>query len=572
MRVFCPEHQKSFFAPRQSPIKCENRGHVLGELDFAGRGKSSFQFQWQYCCNCEHFCLINFDINGLQRCPVCTRRSSILYVCERCYTVSFESNTPLQTKNFSLTSEGVPSPCCPGCLQPPAADLREHVCEDGQVSFVTGLNTCPICDERLDVAPAFPSSIAQYLRRTKSANKLNVTFDYESELFVPIDDGEFVLISNSDDSGKLFVLPRSPRLASQRDFYELYQDYYHCVGPAAGEINIEEPAVVVPTLDGWKLLTVGVLSVVTDQRKVVPSETLAREEPFAPPAPPAPPTRPVRDEVEETHRCAQCNTPIETKYAFCWKCGHPRAEKSAPTAKARLVVPTFGAEDEEQTVQHEGRSRISPFQSWASAETRSRSFKQNGSMLKLFGIGAGGILLFSMALFAIWRPSSTAASDNQAAAPTEQTQPAPQPVEAKQAAETKPAPAPTTAAASAEDAALAQLRQMRIAAKPTDHSKIMKDLSEKERKFSDDYRFPYERARMTVLAHEKNFSEAAFAALSRAAQKAINKGKANEMLRNLNSDRAGDFQQLSKGHREWAQLQKALKKNDAAVLSENQGL
>ena len=565
MRVFCPEHQKSFFAPRQSPIRCENRTHVLGELDFAGRGKTGFHFQWQYCCNCEHFCVINFDINGLQRCPVCQRPSSRLYVCERCYTVSFESKTPLQSKNFTLTSEGIPSPCCPGCLQAPAADLREHVCEDGRVSFVTGLNTCPICDERLDIAPAFPSSVAQYLRRTKSANKLNVTFDYESELFVPIDDGEFVLISNTEESDKLFVLPRSPRLASQRDFYELYQDYYHCVTPGAGEFNIAEPAVVVPTLDGWKLLTVGMLSVVGDQRRIVSPE------PVLPDEPPPPPTPKVRAAVEETHRCAKCDTPIETKYAFCWKCGHPRSDKGAPANKARLVVPTVEVEDEEQTVQHEGQSRVSPFLSWASSEPRSRSMKQNGSMLKLFGIGAGGLLLFSLALFAFWKPGSTAASDNQAAAPTEQTQPAAQPVEVKQAAETKPAPT-VTPAATAEDTALAQLRQMRIAAKPADHSKIMKDLSDKERKFSDDYRFPYERARMTVLAHEKNFSEAAFAALSRAAQKAINKGKANEMLRSLNSDRGGDFQQLSRGHREWTQLQRALKRNDATVLSESQGL
>ena len=36
MRVFCPEHKRGFFAPRQSPIKCENRGHVLGTLDFEG--------------------------------------------------------------------------------------------------------------------------------------------------------------------------------------------------------------------------------------------------------------------------------------------------------------------------------------------------------------------------------------------------------------------------------------------------------------------------------------------------------------------------------------------------------
>src|SRR5262245_44926309 len=72
MRVFCHEHKRSFFAPRQSPIKCENRGHVLGELDFAGEGASSFELQWQYCCNCEHFCVLDFEGTGLQRCPVCT--------------------------------------------------------------------------------------------------------------------------------------------------------------------------------------------------------------------------------------------------------------------------------------------------------------------------------------------------------------------------------------------------------------------------------------------------------------------------------------------------------------------
>ena len=122
MKVFCHEHKRGFFAPRQSPIKCENRGHVLGELDFAGQhseDESSFHFQWEYCCNCEHFSVVNFADNGLQRCPVCTRRSSTLYLCDRCYTISFESNTPLETKNFTLTSEGVPAPCCPGCLHPP---------------------------------------------------------------------------------------------------------------------------------------------------------------------------------------------------------------------------------------------------------------------------------------------------------------------------------------------------------------------------------------------------------------------------------------------------------------------
>src|SRR6188474_222632 len=106
MRVFCPEHKRGFFAPRQSPIKCENRGHLLGELDFEGQGKLPIEIQWKYCCNCEHFC-------------------------------------PLDSKNFTLSADGVPQPSCPGCLRAASADSHEHDCEELGVSFITALTTCP---------------------------------------------------------------------------------------------------------------------------------------------------------------------------------------------------------------------------------------------------------------------------------------------------------------------------------------------------------------------------------------------------------------------------------------------
>ena len=233
MRVFCPEHKRGFFAPRQSPVKCENRGHLLGEIDLEGQANTPVNLQWQYCCNCEHFCPVDFDQYGLQRCPVCTRKSSLVYLCDRCYVISFESNTPLQTKNFTLTADGAPQPSCPGCLRPAAADLHEHTCEHVNASFVTGLNTCPICEERLDVAPAFPSTVASYLKRTRSTNKTNVTFDYETGAFVPVEDGEFVVITGLDQP---VVLPRASKFAAKRDFYEFYQDYYHCPNPDAGEV------------------------------------------------------------------------------------------------------------------------------------------------------------------------------------------------------------------------------------------------------------------------------------------------------------------------------------------------
>ena len=646
MRVFCHEHKRGFFAPRQSPIKCENRGHVLGELDFTGQhseGNSPFHFQWEYCCNCEHFCVVNFDDNGLQRCPVCTRSSSTLYLCDRCYTISFESSTPLESKNFTLTSEGVPSPCCPGCLHPAAPDLHEHSCDDAQVSFVTALNTCPVCNERLDIGPSFPATVAQYLKRTKSANKTFVTFDYECGLFVPVEDGEFVLIRNNDDTNKTFVLPRSPRLSSLRDFYELYQDYYHCAAPASGEVTISEPAVVVPMSNGWKLLAPGVFVVIDDKPKkkiappvIVPPVTappVTAPPVKAPPvtAPPitAPPVKPpvtappvtappiivpkpdiaMRQPMVETDgssfarkgpaptgptRCGYCDTLIEAKYAFCWKCGSSRSdtvraptnrerkETSSPAEvrppRSRLIVQAMEEdEDESQTVQPKRPSLLQRREvnghDWLTQSPGDPSLSQRRSVLKLFVIGIVGLLLVSLTVLGILAARS---SSSPQAAEVTTTQPnlptaAPAQSAAEPVASTQMKPASLkTSAPEVPELALEQLRQMRRS--NSDHSKMLRSLSETETKYSNDYRFPYERARLVVMDHKKNFHEEAFAALARAAQKAINSGKSGEMLQSLNKDSDGDFQKLSHSHREWSQLQKALKSRNANVLSANEGL
>ena len=102
MRVFCPEHHKGFLSPRQSPVRCENKGHVLGDLNFDGERKTPLELRWQYCCNCEHFCPI--DVKG-QPCTlsVCTRRSSLLHLCDRCGTISFDP-VPTANKEFHTYS------------------------------------------------------------------------------------------------------------------------------------------------------------------------------------------------------------------------------------------------------------------------------------------------------------------------------------------------------------------------------------------------------------------------------------------------------------------------------------
>jgi len=576
MRVFCPEHKRGFFAPRQSPIKCENRGHLLGEFDFEGQGRAPVEIKWQYCCNCEHFCPVDFDEYALQRCPVCTRKSSLLYLCDRCYVISFESNTPLQVKNFTLTSEGVPQPSCPGCLRPASADLHEHTCDDINASFVTGLNSCPICNERLDVAPAFPSLVAQYLKRTKSANKINVTFDYETGAFVPVEDGEFVVVTNVDPNAT--VLPRTAKFSTRRDFYEFYQDYYHCPNPNAGEVQIIQPATVVRAGNGWTLQAPGILEVIPEQpkKKIVAPPVQApvaqREEP-AEPVVTAPKPQPV------ARPCPDCGLMVEMKYAFCWKCGHAMEPENKPRTSGRSKPDTMLApaptelEDDELTMQHEQRPLSSTMFSWTKARTPDRHATPRGSVLKLIGIGAIAFVLVSLGLSGLLRSDAPTAT-----ATTTATQPQTQPAtQAPTSATTfttevsRAAPAETTtqqAAPTSPEDELKRLREKGMSASASERSKIFQAFAKVERQYPRDYRFPYERAKLAVKGSKASSRTEAFKALNAAAEKAITTGKANEMLDGLENDKSGDFSRLAQGRYEWSRLVAALKRKDPSLLSE----
>ena len=597
MRVFCPEHKRGFFAPRQSPIKCENRGHLLGELDFEGQAKSPVEIQWQYCCNCEHFCPADFDQYGLQRCPVCTRRSSLLYLCDGCYVISFESNTPLQSKNFTLTADGAPQPSCPGCLRPASADLHEHTCDEVNASFVTGLSTCPICEERLDIAPAFPSLVAPYLKRTRSANKVNVTFDYESGAFVPVEDGEFVVITNTDDP---IVLPRATKFSTKRDFYEFYQDYYHCQNPDVGDVQIVKPALVAPSGNGWTLETTGVLEVVKEQpkKKVVAPVAPAvqppvgtREEPATPPAPaPAPPpaaapppvaATPVatalRKEQPGARTCPDCGATIEAKYAFCWQCGSAmKSEKKSSKGESHnpgtLLQSAAHDLDDELTIQHEGRPSNSTMFSWTTPSTPQRpASTTRRSVLKLMAIGAVAFLLVSLGLFGLFRSNSDTVSATvtppaPAAQPAQPVQPATFTTEVSRAAPAETLSQQLTQAT--PDDELKKLRERGESASGSERARVFKAFAKVEKQYPRDYRFPYERAKLAAKGAKKTSRNEAFKALNVAAEKAITTGKANEMLSGLETDKTGDFSELAQGRNEWTRLVAALKRKDTSLLSE----
>ncbi len=582
MRVFCPEHKRGFFAPRQSPIKCENRGHILGELDFEGQAAAPVEIQWQYCCNCEHFCPVVFDEFGLQRCPVCTRRISLLYLCDRCHVISFESNTPLQTKNFTLTAEGAPQPSCPGCLRPASADLHEHTCEEINVSFITGLSSCPICEERLDIAPSFPSLVANYLKRTRSADKLNVTFDYETGSFVPVEDGEFVVVTNINPA---ILLPRAPKFSTKRDFYEFYQDYYHCSNPDAGEVQIIQPALVAPSDNGWTLETTGLLQVMAEQPKKKVSAPLVQppvqpvvQQMVQPPALPIvqPPPVVKREEIVEpppvkaqkqqpgVRACPDCGSLIEAKYAFCWKCGNSLENERTPSI----------------TMHHEPRP-MSSMLSWTNPQPTvdRHPSAARGSVLKLIAIGAISLLLVSLGLFGLLRSGTQtaiatvapAASEtvqpNQAQQPTTE-QPNPNTAITTEVSRTAPSETTTQALPVNPEDELKKLRERRMAASASERSKIFQAFAKVERQYPRDYRFPYERAKLAVKGSRSSSRSEALKALNTAAQKAITTGKATEMLSGLESDKTGDFSPISQGRYEWSRIVAALKRKDTSLLSE----
>lgn len=111
-----------------------------------------------------------------------------------------------------------------------------------------------------------------------------------------------------------------------------------------------------------------------------------------------------------------------------------------------------------------------------------------------------------------------------------------------------------------------RLRERRISAKPSETSEIIAAFEGAEKKYPNDYRFPYERAKLSIKGITSHHE--AFGALALAAAKAIDNGKAQEMLDSLMADKDGDFYKPSRGHHEWQVLVQALSNKDKRDLNE----
>lgn len=138
---------------------------------------------------------------------------------------------------------------------------------------------------------------------------------------------------------------------------------------------------------------------------------------------------------------------------------------------------------------------------------------------------------------------------------------------------TSPSSKPTSTIASGQmttsrsaDEEIKRLRERRIGAKPSESGETIAAFGDAEKKYPNDYRFPYERAKLSIEGITTHHE--AFSALALAAAKAIDNGKAQEMSDSLMADKDGDFYKLSRGHHEWQALVQALSNKDKQGLNE----
>jgi hypothetical protein len=579
----------------------------MGELDFEGRALEEVKQAWAYCSDCEHFWPVELDGKAEQLCPVCERSISKRYLCHRCYTFTLESETPADVKNFTMTQDGVPQPGCPACLKEfsGTAALYEHTCEVFGATFKTSLDACPICEELIGATPSFPASAQDYLNKVKAQKKLK--FSYERDMLVADEGGEFVLIPNGKEHS--IVLPQLTRFTSRQEFYDYYENHFHCENPAPGEVLILYPAVVNKVEGGWKLKEAGRLRIGPR-----PLEASVVKAPTAPPMPPKvatpapaaaapPPPSPtiapsqngglraggaVRQEQKEDIRrqqvqtvpCISCASPVKASDTFCWKCGKslkgqaqenptgpdisqmaatipPAAANAVPAPAVDAVKAVAAAEPEVKAVATPApatkaqppMNRTSILEPGEPEPELSSKEKKLGSILFLTLIG---LLAFGITLWLVLALTSTDTSNsNKGNTVTSQKQ--------ANTAGTQQAPPART---QNPDEDLKAIQEKVASAGPNDRTKVAEEIEAAEKKYPQDYRFSYEHAR---LLQDSNAKEA-LRSLFSGAEKAIDNGKSAEMLNNLTRDEAGDFKKLARGHREWKTLVKALKDNDKKEL------
>lgn len=129
----------------------------------------------------------------------------------------------------------------------------------------------------------------------------------------------------------------------------------------------------------------------------------------------------------------------------------------------------------------------------------------------------------------------------------------------------KPSPRSTAQISSADsaDAEFNTLRDRYSRVATTQRPQLDTDFKSAERKYPTDYRFTYERARLSATGPDPH---GAFGLLFQAGRTALDNGKADEMLTELMRDKDSDLRKLSRGHDEWGDLTDALRHKKRELL------
>jgi len=121
-----------------------------------------------------------------------------------------------------------------------------------------------------------------------------------------------------------------------------------------------------------------------------------------------------------------------------------------------------------------------------------------------------------------------------------------------------------TPALKPEDYELLTIRERIANARPSERPQIVEDLRSAEQKYPVNYRFPYERAKLSnkgVASHDE-----ALAALVAATERAMDAGQGNVMLSELMTGKNTYFRNISRRRDEWNALVTALKDGDRTRL------
>ena len=277
-------------------------------------------------------------------------------------------------------------------------------------------------------------------------------------------------------------------------------------------------------------------------------------------------------------RCPDCGELTGTEWPFCTNCGK-KLSANAAASHDEDTVTKASAPGYQRSVVPDSRARSSE-----AMEPRPANEARNAPTLTILsGYGEpetpppfrwwhGAIFGFVILLFVgglgigawyLWSPSRSVTQASQSS----NLNVVPSAQNVSTAGSYQPTSTITPQHATVDHSAdeeIKRLREKRIAADSSESAEIISALEQGEKQYARDYRFPYELSKLSIkgiVTHHE-----AFESLARAAEKAIDSGKAEEMLNSLMADKDGDFYKLSHGHHEWERFEQALRNKDKKVL------